>query len=280
LSSACPDINNILSLKGDPIFYQSLPVLSNEEIAPNNFILEVESLKMSKNSKAGQFAMIKPQSGSTLLARPFSYFKREGSTLYFLYKIYGKGSRELSELKKGEVLDIWGPLGNGFRETKASEWVFVAGGIGIAPFIFLAQQAPRNIKMTVLFGIRTKDQAILEKDFRELGCDVIFVSEDGSIGKKGLVTSQLENLLKEKMSSKVGCEVFTCGPRPMEAAVARIAIENKIPCQIAYEEYMGCGLGTCMGCVVKCRMNDDWVFMRVCREGPVFMADQIIWEKD
>lgn len=274
------EVFNGMSSKVDTIYYRSLPVVLNEEIAPNNFILGVESSEISKIAKPGQFAMLKPLSGgSTLLARPYSVFKKEGNAVYFLYKIYGKGSRDLSKIKKRDQISIWGPLGNGFRETHAEKWIFVAGGIGVAPFLFLAQEAPQNVKMTLLFGVRTKDQAILKEDFEHLGCEVIFVSEDGTEGRKGLVTTHLDDLLKDRTFLSHNIEIFTCGPRPMEAEVARISIKNNIPCQVAYEEYMGCGLGTCMGCVVKGRVDDDWVFMRVCREGPVFMADQILWEE-
>lgn len=260
------------------IHVQSLPIQSNMEIAPGFFILEVESPEITTGAKPGQFVMVKPQDRSgILLGRPFSIFKRDRSRLFFLYKIYGKGSREISLLKKGEQIRAWGPLGQSFFPTQRQNWIFVAGGVGVAPLLFLAQEAPRNITMTLFLGIKNKDQAILKSDFEKLNCKVIFVTEDGSLGEKGLVTDVLEkSLAAEKNVSDT--EIFTCGPRPMEARVAEIARKFNIPCQVAFEEYMGCGLGTCMGCVVKCRHEDDWSFKRVCREGPVFMADQIIWE--
>lgn len=278
-----PVIASNLSDYADPqfrkAFFQVLPILENTEIAPNNFLIEVESKEIASISKAGQFAMLKPHRGiNTLLARPYSIFRKNQNRLAFLYKIYGLGSRNISELKKGEMIDLWGPLGNGFLPTPAKHWIFLAGGIGIAPFLYLAQEAPKNIQMTLFFGIKTKDQAVLEKDFEKLNCKVIWVTEDGSLGEKGFATAYLDQYLAD--NDKKDIEIFTCGPRPMEAIAAKISAKHNVKCQVAYEEYMGCGLGTCMGCVAACKQGNDWIYKRVCREGPVFMADEIIWEKN
>jgi len=260
-------------------FFQVLPVLENTEIAPNNFLIEIESKEISYICKAGQFAMLKPHRGvNTLLGRPYSIFRKNGDRLAFLYKVYGLGSKNISELKKGEYLDIWGPLGNGFFPAPAKHWIFIAGGIGIAPFLYLAQTAPHGTRMTLFFGIKTRDQAVLEEDFSRLNCKVIWVTEDGSLGEKGFATTYLDRHLSEHPGENA--EIFTCGPKPMEAVVAQITMKHRVRCQVAYEEYMGCGLGTCMGCVVPCRQGDDWTYKRVCREGPVFLADEMVWEKN
>ncbi|MBI1883381.1 MAG: dihydroorotate dehydrogenase electron transfer subunit [Chlamydiae bacterium] len=266
----------------DLIFYQTLPVLKNEKIAAKFFILSLQTAEMARGAFPGQFAMLKPERSSVLLGRPYSVYKREGDILSFLYKIYGKGSRELSRVKSGEKINIWGPLGKGFQETSLREWAFVAGGVGVAPFLFLAQEAPKNISMTLYFGIKNKDQAILQKEFEDLNCKVIFVTEDGSYGEKGWVTDAVKKFLDQKLKTQnsklIPIELFTCGPRLMEKAVAQLAQEYHLRCQVAFEEYMGCGLGTCMGCVVKCHNGKEGQYERVCREGPVFMADHIVWE--
>ncbi len=260
------------------IHCQSLPIESNTEIAPGFFVLEINSPEIAKVSTPGQFAMIKPEGRvGILLGRPFSIFKKEDSKLSFLYKIYGKGSREISSLRKQDTVSLWGPLGRSFFPTQNKDWIFVAGGVGVAPFLFLAQNAPSDVKMTLLFGIKNKPQAILKNEFESLGCEVIFVTEDGSLGQKGLVTNYLEEFLSKEKSLQ-SKEILTCGPRPMESQVAKISKKLNLPCQVAFEEYMGCGIGTCMGCVVKCKNETDWIYKRVCREGPIFMSHEIIWE--
>ncbi|MBI1871232.1 MAG: dihydroorotate dehydrogenase electron transfer subunit [Chlamydiae bacterium] len=258
-----------------PIFYDHVSLMTNHEVAPNHFVLTFEHSKMASLAQPGQFVMIKPEKGSILLGRPYSIFRVDGSKLSFLYKIYGKGSREISRLKPGDSVYAWGPLGNGFRPTQTNEWLWVAGGVGVAPFLFLAQRSPKNIKMKLFFGIKTSDHAILKNEFEELGCSVTFVTEDGSLGEKGFVTDVLRKELNQGPRTTI--ELFTCGPRLMEAKVAQISRENHLRCQVAFEEYMGCGLGTCMGCVVECHDGKASYYKRVCREGPVFMADEMVW---
>lgn len=271
------DIFDNTMARKERVFYRTVPLVSNREIAPAHFVLELECPDIAGPAHAGQFVMIRPaEVSNTLLARPLSIYRKEKGRLFFLYKIYGKGSKNLSLLGKGETVNIWGPLGNGFEIVHGRPWVFAAGGIGVAPFMFLAQDAPAGTAMTLFFGIKTRSQAILEKEFLELGCRVVFVTEDGSLGEKGLVTPYLESFIKQLAAESP--EVYTCGPRPMEFNVAGICLQNSVRCQVAYEEYMGCGLGTCMGCVVKCRVDRDYAYKRVCREGPVFMADEIVWE--
>jgi len=209
-----------------------------------------------------------------LLRRPFSIHKAGGSVIEILYEVIGKGTEILAKRKAGEHLDIIGPLGNGFSFQLSAKSryrpVLVAGGMGVAPLVFLAQKL-KNYKGLVLIGARTKKQILCEKEFQKAGFDVKIATDDGSAGFRGRVTDLLEDLLQAP-SDKLRA-IYACGPRPMLKEISRLAGKYKIPSQISLEEHMACGIGACLGCAV----NTEEGSRRVCREGPVFKAQEIIW---
>jgi dihydroorotate dehydrogenase electron transfer subunit len=210
--------------------------------------------------------------------------------------VVGKGTEILSQKKAREYLDIIGPLGNGFGYRTsyivARTSILVVGGIGVVPLLFLAEklnerntqylpagrqgaipacrQAGRNT--LVLIGAKTKDHILCEKEFKKLGYSVKIATDDGSKGFKGNVTELLRNILR---STKYDMRytIYACGPRPMLKEIALISQKYNIPAQVSLEEHMACGIGACLGCAVNTRDG----YKRVCKEGPVFDAEEIIW---
>jgi len=235
---------------------------------------------------------------------------KKPNAIEILYEVVGRATEILARRKSGEYLDVIGPLGQGFDYRTAygvpRTALLVAGGMGVAPLFFLADKlCERNTQYArrppsprlrrtvrrsfneggrntlVLIGARTKNQILCEKEFQELGCEVKIATDDGSRGFKGKATDLLE-----KQLSAVSCQlsaIYACGPRPMLKAVAAVSAKYHIPAQISLEEHMACGIGACLGCVVKTRdegrgTRDEFRYKRVCKEGPVFNADEIVWE--
>ncbi|MFH1692044.1 MAG: dihydroorotate dehydrogenase electron transfer subunit [Candidatus Omnitrophota bacterium] len=248
-------------------------------------LLELVLPAAFKKACAGQFVHIRvEESSDPLLRRPLSIHEvsyagsGKKGIMKVLYGAVGKGTRLLTEKKKGVFVDCLGPLGNGFdlKKIKRAKNIFiVAGGIGVAPLFFLvktlAQQRSR-INLAVLIGAKTKADILREKDFRSLGCKVYVATEDGSRGFKGRVTELLIKKLKDVIGSSYVC---ACGPKPMLASIAAISDRHEIPAQVSLEEFMGCGVGACLGCVIKTKNG----YKRICHDGPVFDAQEIEWEQ-
>lgn len=253
------------------------------------YLLELALPDAFKKACAGQFAHIRvEESRDPLLRRPLSIHEVSSAgsgkkgTIKILYGAVGKGTRLLSEKKKGGSVDCLGPLGNGFdikKIDRAKNIYIVAGGIGVAPLFFLVKTLTQRNgvacqkKLAVLIGAKTKADILREKDFKSLGCKVCVATEDGSKGFKGRVTE----LLTKELDTAVGpsSTICACGPKPMLASIAVIANKHEIPAQVSLEEFMGCGVGACLGCVIKTRDG----YKRICHDGPVFDAQEIEWEE-
>lgn len=258
----------------------------------------LDAPEIAGEAKPGQFVHVRcGDEYRPLLRRPFSIHKVEVQGIEILYKVVGEGTRILSERKKGEKLDILGPLGNGYRlpvTSHRSPVILVGGGVGVASLLFLAEKmilpiTDHRLPITVLIGAKTRDQVLCEDDFRRLGCEVKISTEGGSYGHKGLVTELLKTFLQTP-NSKLRTIIYACGPKPMLKEVADIANKNNILCQVSLEEHMACGLGACLGCAVKTvtslsraesRDNQlrvtSFIYRRVCKDGPVFNAREIFW---
>ena len=203
--------------------------------------------------------------------------KKNGIEL--LYEVVGKGTAMLSVRKPGESLDVLGPLGNGFDIVSAKTAIIVAGGIGVAPLLALAEEWGKwqgtrvKGKLIVLIGARKKEHILCEKEFKKIGANVLIATENDSRGRKGFVTDLLEDVLAP-CPLPLATMIYACGPSGMLRAVARIAKANRIPCQISLEERMACGVGVCLGCPVKVTGGG---YKMVCKDGPVFDAKEIAW---
>lgn len=243
--------------------------------------------ELAAEVRAGQFVMLGlPDLTEMLIRRPFSVARvhedEAGSPSSFdvLYRIYGRGTLAFSRLRAGAELSVLGPLGRGFwlpegRDSPARV-LMVAGGIGNAPFPLLLQQLGGSAaRARMLFGGRSSADLTLLDWFRER-CEVVVSTEDGSLGRKGLVTEPLVELLDG--AAERPDVVFACGPTPMLRAVSTICLERDVPCQLAVEETMACGFGVCLGCVIPKRSPESEFerFVRVCKEGPVFDAREIV----
>lgn len=255
------------------------PVRSNEEVAPGTHLLWLESAPIAKKSRPGQYAMIGCGEGKELpLRRPLSIHRIEGDYCAFLFRKTGKGTDWLSKRKPGNNVDLIGPLGNGFSvHPGSSNLLLVAGGIGIAPLHFLVDTAIREgKKTTLLFGASSAEQLIPIKTHpgrtRSSGMDVQHSTEDGSEGYRGMVTDLIGTYNSDRID-----QIFACGPptmyREMATRQEEMGLDRK-PVQVSWEMRMGCGLGICYACTI----NTSNGLKQVCKDGPVFELDDIIWD--
>ena len=270
-------------------------IISNIKIAKGYYLLKLEVPHMFKDAQSGQFIHIRINDcNEPLLRRPFSIHKltlirpKPGSkkfSLDILYEVKGRGTRLLSEKKAGRYLDVLGPLGKGFnyqlQNTDSKAHIIIAGGMGVAPLVLLAERlANSNSRIIVLIGAAAKSKIICEKDFKDLGCEVKIATEDGSQGFKGKVTALFEKKILPRVDSSGRkksisrpISAYACGPKLMLTALSKICMINKVPLQVSLEEFMGCGIGACLGCAVETKDG----MKRVCHDGPVFNAENIIW---
>ncbi len=263
-------------------------VLSNKNITLNYFKITLNAPEICQDAQPGQFVHVKVTAGyAPLLRRPFSIHDTRDENLEILYQVVGEGTAFLSQKEKGEKLDLLGPLGQGF-ESKENfrKVILVAGGIGVAPLYFLAKrllnhdskisdQAPLKSchpKIIVLLGAGIRKQILCAQDFKNLGATVKIATEDGSWGYKGLVSDFLAETLLPYSKPDL---VFACGPLPMLKKIAQLSRKYRLSSQVSLEQRMGCGIGACLGCVVTSPEG----YLRVCKDGPVFRVNQILWER-
>ncbi|GHT47361.1 dihydroorotate dehydrogenase [Planctomycetales bacterium] len=255
-------------------------VESNTEIADATRHLTIETETELPEIQAGQFVMLRlPNRTDPLLGRPLAVYRSDTHRLEVVYIVVGRMTKRLCEVKTGDSLEFWTPLGNGFPQTDTQQTILVAGGIGQTPFLKLAQKQnwERNQKrknksrLALLYGARSKNRIACMDDFRQLGIEPLIATDDGSEGHHGFVT----DLIKTVYDSGETSQIFCCGPNPMLKSAFRVAGELKIPCFVSLETPMSCGLGNCFGCVVKYRDKpdgNDWDYRRTCTDGPVFDA--------
>jgi dihydroorotate dehydrogenase electron transfer subunit len=250
----------------------SVKVFDNREVFSGVNHLSLCAPEIATEARPGQFVMVRCGE-DTLLRRPLSIHQvnETGEEIALLYSVVGKGTHWLSQLKSGENIDLLGPLGNGFSIYPASrKLLLVAGGMGIAPLYFLAQDAEKKgLSVTLLMGAQTAAQLEV---CRPLSVETICATEDGTFGWKGLVTECLPDFVKG------ADQVFACGPmsmyRHMSRQKRRLKLEGK-PVQISLEVRMGCGLGVCYACTVKTKSG----LKQVCKDGPIFDLDDILWDE-
>jgi dihydroorotate dehydrogenase electron transfer subunit len=262
-------------------------IIEQIEIAPRIFRSVLVEPTIARESKPGQFVNVRvSESYDPLLRRPFSIHavNPERGTFSLLYDVVGRGTKLLMAMDVGDKVSVVGPLGSSFDvgEDPKAKHILVAGGCGAAPIHFLSDWICKKHgcdKVTVLVGAKTEEAVLCEREFVAHGVKVEIATEDGSYGFKGLVTELLQTYL-----SMPDIRVYSCGPTPMLRAVAKIVeAYNVASCQVSLESAMACGLGVCMGCVTKaCSGYDDdckdWRYSRVCTDGPVYDAKELVWE--
>ena len=223
----------------------------------------------------GQFVQIRIDgSPATFLRRPISvnYIDKNKNELWLLVQVIGDGTRKLSELKKGNRLNLIYPLGNSFSLPKKSDitgkFLLIGGGVGTAPLLYLgACLLEIGYKPEFLLGVKTKKDLLQLDEFRKFG-NVHITTEDGSAGEKGFVTNH------SVLQSTNYDFIYTCGPKPMMIAVAKYANEKGISCEVSLENTMACGIGACLCCVEKTVRGN----VCICTEGPVMNINQLTWQ--
>ncbi len=248
------------------------PIIQKKAIAENVFSFTVLCPEIAEKACAGQFVHILPEGFS--LRRPISIagIDRKNGTIRIVFVIKHKGTQALADLHQGEYINMIGPLGHGFTlMPNAQHVILVGGGIGVPPMLPLAEYYQE--KATVITGFRSFPQIILQEDFEACHAQVICCTEDGSAGAmKGLVTTPLEQLLSEGADA-----VFACGALPMLKAVASVCQRAEIYCEISLEERMACGVGACLGCACRINRSGNEEFLHVCKDGPVFKAEEVVF---
>jgi len=321
-------------------------VLLQRKVGPETFLLRLLSPEIARLALPGQFVMLRvSDSTDPFLRRPFSFFrifppqgKRKGpedeGALEICYQVVGRGTSRMAQLRMGERLDVLGPLGKGFGLAEGrSRILLIGGGIGIAPLVAWAEQLRReggkkkrfakasgsSQEVLILLGGKSRGKIPGIRELQRMGFEPQVATEDGSLGIQGLATDLLERELLTQGPKSVA--LYSCGPLPMLARVAQIADQFDLPCQVLLEARMACGVGACLGCMVKARDKGirgspeeeelessrtigRWEgeseegtmsskpegsrtmiaeipafrYVRVCKEGPVFEARDILWE--
>lgn len=249
-------------------FKEQAVIIRQEEISYGIFSMWLKTEQIAGKAKPGQFISLYCHDGSRMLPRPISICEidKRDNALRIVYRVAGKGTEEFSGMSTGDILEIVGPLGNGFplKEKKA---FLIGGGIGIPPMVELAKQL--NCEKQMVLGYR--DSLFLQEEFKGLG-SIYVATEDGSYGTEGNV---LDAIRENGLDAEI---IYACGPTPMLKAIKEYAMKNKIECWLSLEEKMACGIGACLGCVCKSKEKDSHTNVnnkRICKEGPVFRAEEV-----
>lgn len=248
---------------------KSIKVLHNIRLEEGIYDLWLDAADMAAAAEPGQFISLYCNDGGKLLPRPISICEihKESGSIRLVYRVVGKGTKEFARLKHGDLIDCIGPLGKGFT-LEGKKALIIGGGIGIPPLLELTKQL--DCEKSIVLGFR--DLVFLDKDFESYG-RVYISTEDGSRGTKGNVIDAI------KANNLEADIIYACGPTPMLKGIKEYAALHKIKAQLSLEERMACGIGACLACVCKSNEVDPHSNVnnkRICKEGPVFYADEII----
>jgi dihydroorotate dehydrogenase electron transfer subunit len=276
---------------GRPLYHARAVVTENVLLADRTYRIRLNAPQLAAAIRPGQFLMLRlAGSNDPLLGRPFALYDTvldangQPIGVDIVYLVVGKMTGRLAGLRTGDSVELWGPLGNGFSPLDGVGHVaLVAGGIGQTPFLAHVREllgargyggrAARRIveKVSLYYGVRTRNLAAGVEDFRQAGADVQLASDDGTLGFHGFVTQLLAQ------HSRPG-HIVGCGPEGMMRALAELARQWKVGCHLSLETPMACGVGICFSCVTRVRTAEGWDYRRVCVEGPVFDAVSLAWE--
>ncbi len=305
------------------MYDETVPVVENRPLTGGHFLLSVHSPRQAQATRPGQFAMVRLLGRSdVLLRRPMSIYDVKAAVsiehakgdacvaptigwpagdggpalggrgdasplqiIQLLYKIVGRGTRLMAELRPGDAVGMLAPLGHGFfeeeymlRAKEADEVLHVAGGIGIAALLLPARDLARAaVPQRLFFGGRTRCDLVGVGDFKPLVEATVLATEDGSRGYPGYVTRPLQNYLDHHRNKRF--LLMVCGPWAMLHASAELAKKYDHRCLVSMENRMGCALGVCLGCCIRVDGEGHGAYQRVCTEGPVFWAEKVVWEE-
>lgn len=276
-----------------------VPVVENRPLTGGHFLLSVLAPSQASATRPGQFAMLRLLGRSdVILRRPMSIYDVKPSPsngngsacapaiLQFLYKVVGRGTQLMAELKPGDDVGLLAPLGHGFfeedyldRAGEVDEVLHVAGGIGIAALLLPARSlAMRGVRQRLFFGGRTQWDLVGVEDFQPFILEALLATEDGTRGHSGYVTRPLEQYLDQKAGKKF--LIMVCGPWAMLQSSVELARRYGHACLVSMENRMGCGLGVCLGCSIRVDGVGHAAYQRVCTEGPVFWSNRVVWERE
>ena len=272
-------------------------IVRNLPLNNKNNLLTIKPLEPATDPDPGQFYMLEvSNSKAPLLSRPFSFFRKTPEGIQFLFEIRGKGTLMMKGFKSGEVIHMLGPLGRGYPELEGDKIpMLVAGGIGIASIFPLVQAFGK--KACLFYGARDKEGLLMLDELKGLVGELIISTDDGSMGRKGTVIDVLNDFLMQTQAKACDYTIYSCGRKQMLEVLSRTALNNGIKGYISTEENMACGLGACLGCAVKVRSkelrakskktkninselrtpNSELVYKMVCKDGPVFPLEEIVW---
>lgn len=257
-------------------FQQKVEVRGRELLAPDICRLTLNAPDIAAAARPGQFVMLRTTCGQDpLLRRPLSIHQTsDDGGVQIVLKVVGRGTDLLARLQSGDIVEILGPLGQGFRIKEHREHCLVGGGMGIAPLLFLAHWLLQKCKMEkepiIILGARNRVEIEpFVADFQHTDLQVHIATDDGSLGHHGLVTDIVKRMYLQSEDM-----VYSCGPKPMMAALSLYCHAGQVPCQVSMETVMACGMGACLGCAVAVRAGG---YAHVCSDGPVFDAQELVW---
>jgi len=260
-------------------FEEQAEIVRQEQLTPEIYRLTLNAPDIASNARPGQFVMVQTTTSyDPLLRRPLSIHQTIGNEqVQLMYKVVGKGTRMLSAMRPGNSVQLTGPLGHGFDLAGKDAICLVGGGMGIAPLYFLAREILRTNtppKLVVLLGARTAAElGPLPRDFQDIGAiETFLATDDGTLGHHGFVAE----LIQKHLTPEHNWSICTCGPHPMMKAVVSQCRKLGYECQVSLETMMACGISACLGCAVP-RSDLSGPYLHVCKDGPVFKADEVAW---
>lgn len=247
-------------------------VEENLNICNNYFLMKIKTETIAKSSEPGNFVMVGISSSyDPLLKRPFGIFNSNDNHIFLYYEVVGKGSKLLSEKKKGDIVDLIGPLGNSFPEFKDKKILLIAGGRGIAPIYYGIEKYLKDNEVRLVYGARSKNDLNLISNLKKLNLkDLYLYTDDGSSGSKGFVTTDLKDIISYNNIDIT----ISCGPEKMFESLNSILKNEKTKDYVSMEAIMGCGIGICHSCVIETKNNG---YKKVCSDGPIFDMGEIKW---
>ena len=255
-------------------------IVSNQSIHSDFFSMVVSCPEVATDCRPGQFVMFDTgENHVPYIKRPFAIAdaQPDAGTLRFIYKVTGKGTRLMTQMPKGRTVSLIAPLGNGYTLPEAGSTVLlVAGGVGISSILSLLPLLVKlNCGCHVVIGARNQEGLLCLDEIEGMGVQLHISTEDGSVGYAGYPTAVVKRLLEENHFDAS----YICGPNPMMRSVAPEVVKAGVFCQVSLENRMGCGFGVCVGC--SCKIWDPEkgvVHRRVCKDGPVFQAEEVVWD--
>lgn len=269
-------------------------VVSNECVARDTWIMRLSCPELARQITPGQFFMVRDlRVCDPMLGRPFALLDvwedEDGQVagVGFGYVVIGKMTKLMTTWRQGDRCGLWGPLGNGFPVPEVGRLCLVGGGIGVTPFLAVANEAlgkrsygvsgrresGATKSVSLCYGVRSQEYLACVDLFECSGASIMISTDNGGYGRHGLVTDSLKEQIQSESPPQA---IYCCGPEPMMNAVGQIAAENDIPCWLSLETPMACGFGICFSCVTRVRLDDGTTdYRRTCVEGPVFPAEKL-----